>query len=183
MRHLINIIEGVQSAPENIDEALWWVSRYVSGSLGDPDWDWGSPTKLNVTQAMELVGRYVGNQSSVGKPLYRYLSLSKPKALMLQQSMLLMPRKLGFQSFTEHGEEALEIGRDINPDATLDTVVCADVPPSDVMFGMADLKRARRLPGVDDLYLQLTDWHHQGEVIVRVTGPLKLLDVKISKPL
>ena len=133
---------------------------------------------------MEIVGRYVGNQSSVGKPLYRYLNLSKPKALALKQSMVLMPRKLGFQSFTEHGEEALEIGRDIHPDAKIDTVIAADVPPEDVLFGMADLERAAkaRLPGVGDLHSQLSDWHHQGEVIVRVKGPLKLLDVKISKP-
>lgn len=176
------ITEDRAPAPEHIDEALWWVCRYVTGSLNDPDWDWGEPTHLNVTQAMEIVGRYVGNQSSVGKPLYRYLKLSKPKAMELQQTMTLMPRKLGFQSFTEHGEEALQIGRDIHPDSKLDTLVCAEVPPDQVMFGMSDLKRASRLPGVSDLYMQLEDWHHQGEVIVRVSGPLKLIDVQISKP-
>jgi GNAT superfamily N-acetyltransferase len=184
------IIEAAKAAklpPENVDEALWWVIRYVSGSLNDDEWDWGEPNKLNVDTAMEVVSRYIGNKKSVGVPLSRYLLLDKNTAQKLVKTKMLPAYGNGFQSFTTHGrKEAVEIGREIAFGRTkgmVEVVVTVVPPASDVLFGFEDVGRAakKQLPGTDDLFNQWNDnWGHQGEVLVRIAAPLAC-EVKVIK--
>ncbi len=170
-----NWIRLVESAPD-IDEALWWVIRYVSGSLTDPDWDWGHPNQLDINSAMEMVGRYIGNKKSVGRPLYRYLLVDQKTALDLSKTKMLKPfGKMAFQSFTSADiNSAIEIGRDINPYISpklKEVVVTIMPPPNDVLFGYADVKGSRK-PGVGDLRAQWQDWAHQDEVFVQIKQPI-----------
>jgi hypothetical protein len=168
-------ITEAAAPPENIDEALWWVMRYVSGSLNDPDWDYGEPNRLDINSAMELAGRYIGNRKTAGLPLSRYLVLDKNTAQKLIKSKMLPAYEHGFQSFTTGGiREAAEIGRDIhigNTSGKVEVVVTIQPPSNEVLFGYEDVKSSRK-PGVRDLRMQWGDWAHQGEVFVRVDQPI-----------
>ena len=160
--------QAAQDTPEaNMDEALWWVSRYVTGSMDDPAWDFGSPTTLTVAQAFEVVAKFVGNHASINKPLFRYALLD---SFYKPQTLKKLPRtNQPFLSFTTVGTEgALEIGREIHHTTAgkTEVVVSLKGTPDLVLFGTEDLKRHRH-PGVRDLYDSLADWHHQGEVFVR----------------
>lgn len=159
---------------EDLDEALWWVIRYVSGSLTDPDWDWGKPLTLDVDQAMEVAARHYGNEQTRDRTLSRYLLLEESVANdMLNAGRLEAKKGITFQSFTTGGmDRALEIGREIHPDSNLLEVVITAVPDdADVLFGVADVKACRK-PDPFGLREQWSDWHHQDEVLVRVNRPL-----------
>ncbi len=177
-------MEATAIQPENISEALWWVIRYVSGSLTDEDWDWGKPTKLDINSAMALASRYIGNRKSINRPLSRYLLLDKNTAQKLVKSKMLPPYEHSFQSFTTHGfKEAVEIGRDIAFGRTkgkVEVVVTITPPANEVLFGYDDVAASRK-PGVADLHYQWADnWGHQGEVLVRITQPMPC-EVKVLK--
>lgn len=171
-------------SPDNIEEALWWVQRYVSGSLNDPDWEWDEPNTLNIDTAMAMVSRYLGNGQSTGKPLSRYLLVDKNTAQRIVKSKVLPANQYTFQSFTAASpKEALEIGREINFSSTkgmVEIVVTTTPSPADVLFGFADAKAHQRKAG--DLYtIWAQDWEHQQEVLVRVTGGLPLDKVRVIK--
>lgn len=171
--------------PENIDEALWWIQRYVTGSLTDEDWDYGEPTHLTIDTAMALVSQYIGNSRSTGIPLSRYLLVDKNTAKRIVQSRVLPPNQFTFQSFSAASpEQTLEIGREINfygvqPDM-VEIVVTTTPSPSQVLFGFSDVKASSRKVG--ELYeIWSQDWEHQAEVLVRVTGGLPLAEVRVVK--
>jgi hypothetical protein len=175
---------------DHIEEALWWVERYVSGSLNDPDWDYGEPTHLNIDCAMAIVGRYVGNQYSVGKPLSRYIVVDNAVAKRIMKSKKLPSIGLTFQSFSAASpKETLEIGREIvfgahDTPGKIELVVTAVPPANDVLFGFADIAKSVRKPGVTDLFnVWNQDWSYQNEVIVRVIGPLVLQHVRTGSSL
>lgn len=167
--------------PEHIEEALWWVQRYVCGSIDDPEWQWdGGETapKLNVNQAFDIVSGYIGNARSVGRPLYRYLAVTRPMAKKIIETKMLPKSKWSFQSFSGTSfDETAEIGRDIHPyraAGRMELIVSVTPSPADVLFGYRDVKARARLQGVRDVYMMWGDWAHQDEVFVRVTSPLQL---------
>ncbi len=182
MRKWMNLFEAAP-APNELDEALWWVIRYVSGSANDPEWDWGNPNEFDMNSAMEYAARYIGNEKSSNIPLYRYIVVPKKVAMEMQETKLLQPNNLAFQSFTFKGVEAAkEIGEEIvwhKPKGHVGIVVSVTPPAPLVLFGVEDVKRQQRKQGIGELYLQWQDWEHQGEVLVKVTKPLKLDSVTL----
>lgn len=185
MRYLEIITEAV--TPEQVQEALWWVQRYVVGSLNDPNWDYGETAQLNINTAMPIVARLVGNQHSVGKPLSRYLLVDKNTAQRIVKAKVLPANENIFQSFTAASpKEALEIGREIVGSVgpgMVEIVVTTTPPASDVLFGFADVAASQRKArgAVSELYnIWADNWEHQQEVLVRVSN-LPLDKVKVIK--
>jgi len=160
--------------PDVLDEACWWVQRWISGSMHDPDWDesWLESVR-SLGEAFAIVQSEVGNGKSSGQPLWRYMTVPTRVADEILSTMTLRPHKHAFQSFTTSARLAAEIGADLGRGGEVPLLVCADVPDGDVMFGMADLKASKN-PAVRDALRCLDDWHHQDEVVVRVDRPLRL---------
>lgn len=174
MRQWINLFE----ASDPLDEALWWVQRWISGSMTDEDWeeDWLSHVR-DVAHAFSVVQQEVGNRSAVGKPLWRYLALSQAEARQMAKSKMLKPHRFPFQSFTTSEYLALKVGRDLERDGDVHVLVCVRPAPADVMFGMQDLLKTE-VPGVASWLHALDHWHDQDEVVVRVTKPTPILGLK-----
>lgn len=180
------LLEAKISTPDDLAEACWWVQRYVTGSMRDPDWDWGEPTKLNINTAMDMVGQYVGNANSTGKPLSRYLQVSKKMAQQITETKILPANgKLIFQSFSAATpEQTVKIGREIaGMISKVEILVTATPSSSNVLFGLDDIHAARHKDNdISDLYeVWAQDWGHQKEVLVRVVGGLPLDSVQIIK--
>lgn len=159
---------------DTLAEACWWVQRWVSGSMHDPDWDesWLSMIR-GLDDAFPVVQAAVGNEHSRGRPLWRYLSVPVNVADEIMSSMTLLPHEHGFQSFTTSARLAAEFGAEMGRGGAVSLLISADVPDGDVMFGMADLKASRH-PSVREAVNCLGDWHGQDEVVVRVDRPLRL---------
>jgi len=161
---------------DRIDEALWWVQRWVSGSMGDPDWEEGWLSHVrSIEEAFPIVQASIGNDRSRGRALWRYIAVSHEEAERINATKTLLPHDFPFQSFTTSARLAFEVGADLDREGEVHLLVCADVPDGDVMFGMADLL-ANRMAG--DCVRGLADWHHQEEVVVRVERPLILAEVR-----
>lgn len=178
MRNWIDLVEGKASDPK-LSEACWWVTRYISGSMHDPDWedDWCT---MGINEAMEIVAQAVGNKHSVGHPLHRFITVTPEELERIKRTKVLSPHpEFSFQSFSQHSvAEAFEIGHDIHPvfpSGHVCVVVTVMPSPSQVMFGIEDLKNTPGDP--HDAYLQLDLWHHQGEVFVRCTGAIAVTEI------
>jgi len=164
---------------DDIEQAAWWLTRWISGSMRDPDWD-DSWTKFGIDQAFDILHKVVGNQRSVGKPLWRSLSLSEPVAKKIVKMRVLPPyRKSPFQSFSLSQKIAKEFAEEIFVrEGSTHVLISAQPAPDNVLFSMADLKASRN-QFIGDALSTIKDWHHQQEVIVRVTKPLPLLSAII----
>jgi hypothetical protein len=127
-----------------LGEAMWWVQRWVSGCIDDPDWetDWLKKVK-DVETAFKIVHNVVGNKFSRNKILWRYLKLSKSDAKKLITSKILQPfnnKHSPFQSFTTKQSVALDLPDELNiRTGNTNILIKAKVPENLVMFGMADL--------------------------------------------
>lgn len=177
IRRMLNLIEAAQSKP--LKEALWWVTRWVSGSMNDPDWD-DSWCTLTPEAAFAVVQEQVGNSRSINKPLYRYLELTSSDLRKMRRTKVINanPRSI-FQSFTTSAEKAIEAGELIAPHPLdFGVVVSVQPPPELVMFGMADLMADRR---ASSEVAQLADWHHQDEVVVKIIEPMPILGIKMTR--
>jgi len=159
-----------------LDEALWWVQRWVSGSMGDPDWEEGWLSHVrSIEEAFPIVQAAIGNVRSRGRTLWRYIAVSQGEAERILATKTLLPHEFPYQSFTTSARLAFEVGAELERDGELHLLVSADVPDGDVMFGMADLMASK---AAGDCVLGLGDWHHQEEIVVRVDRPLSLTEVR-----
>lgn len=161
---------------EPLEHALWWVSRWVSGSMRDPDWTWPEAEAMTPEEAFAVIRDRIGNARSLGGEYWRYLELDEAEAARIEAGGDLAPHaKSSFQSFTGSYGLAREFGEDCGGGRGASIVVRVEVPAGKVMFGMADLLAdARAKETMDTLDL----WHHQGEVVVLVDGPLKVLEAR-----
>lgn len=168
-------------AEDNVEEAAWWLTRWISGSMDDPDWD-DSWTTIGVEQAFAILHKVAGNRRSVGKPLWRFLYLPQTVAQQIIKARVLPPYdKSPFQSFSLSRKVAEEDGPSligVVPKKSVQVLISAEPAPDTVLFGMPDLKTSRN-PSIRDDLRRVADWHHQQEVIVRVQGPLPLLSAEI----
>lgn len=161
-----------------LEESLWWVQRWVSGSLRDPDWeeDWLTAIKT-VDMAFSFIQSVI-QHSPTGK-LYRGIGLSRAAAKRMEQDRLLRPFKEEFQSFSTDKKIAVGMSSENN---RLPVRACVSAVPNahDIMFSMADLRAAGNTNG--EIYtwlMSLDDWAHQNEVVVRVASPLSLTGFEI----
>ncbi len=160
---------------EPLDHAMWWVARWVSGSMGDPDWSWPEAEAITVEQAFSIVRDRIGNARASAGPFWRFLAVPEDEAARLLDGGDLLPHvRSTFQSFTSSEELAREFGEDAPGRGAVPLLVRVDVPVDCVMFGTEDLLADRR---ADDTMQTLYLWHHQGEIMVRVDAPLKVLEV------
>lgn len=176
---MIKQIAATQSKSPNgeIVEAVWWLQRWVSGSMRDSDWDESWITKIKtIEDAFELLHLAVGNKQTKGKRLWRYLNVSTAYAKLLQRTLVLQPTSDKYQSFTLTRKlaESLDLGRS----GGVDVVISCKPDSANVLFGWKDLE-ASNDPAVRDSLLRLLDWKHQQEVIVRVTKPLPILELHV----
>jgi len=159
---------------DELEHGLWWVQRWVSGSMDDPDWEWSEAEATGAERGFEAVRKAIGGVGSAGGEVWRYLCVSEAEALRMEGEMTLLPHEHPFQSFTTGRLLAARAGADLCREGEVDVLVRARPPAEDVMFGMADLLTARWaatwMGGIDH-------WHHQDEVVVRVAGPLPILEV------
>jgi hypothetical protein len=181
MRNFIDILtEATQpKEDESIGEAAWWVQRWITGSLNDPDWetDWLQHVHNHET-AFQIIHNRVGNKYSQNRVLWRALDMSKKAAKQLKETKILYPHKLQYQSFTvsrdiaiQHGEEWIGFSKNL-------AVVSCIPPVENIMFGMEDLKKSRD-NDIKEIIMYTSDWAWQKEVIVRVDTPIELLSVEI----
>lgn len=184
MRDLILLVESSQQTsidPEHASEAFWWVQRWISGSMTDPDWDetWITHVK-DIDLAFKIVKEIVGNRLSVGKPVWRALWLSKRQAQKLAKTKTLAPHRFPYQSFTTDRRIAEKIGMEFADYEYGDTLVIvgAEIAPDNLMFGLKDLKKSKH-PEAREYLPALSDWYYQDEVIVRVTSPIPLMSAEI----
>jgi len=165
------------SEAEALSEAVWWVQRWVSGSMRDPDWEEGHLEHVkDVETAFALVQNAFGPPKSARAPLWRYLAVSQAEADAILATRTLPPHTATFQSFTTSARLAAEIGAELDrPGVPL--LVCAEPEPGDVMYALADLMASKS--GVAGDLMCLEDWAHQDEVVVRVAAPLPLLEARV----
>jgi hypothetical protein len=173
------LMNEARQADDSVQEAAWWLTRWISGSMNDPDWD-DSWTTFGIDRAFAILNKVVGNTASAGKPLYRFLYLPKAAADQVAKTLSLPPYdKSPFQSFTLSRQVAETDGPELHPQSGAVKVLIAAQPQSEaVLFGMADLKRSRN-PAIRDALARIDNWHHQQEVLVHVTGALPLLSAEI----
>jgi hypothetical protein len=170
--------QDIQSNKKILKEAAWWLSRWISGSMRDPDWidDW---TTFNLDHAFDVLSATVGNKHSAnGKSLWRGIVVPEYIAETIEQEKRLPVNAFNrFQSFSRSRDIAEEFVMEcyLEPSSVRILVeACPD--PHIVKFGMADLKASKRSE-IQDVLLQLMDWHHQDEVIVDIQTSLPLLTV------
>jgi hypothetical protein len=177
-----NEIISENQTSDNIEQAAWWLTRWISGSMNDPDWD-DSWTTFGIDRAFEILHQVVGNKYSMTKPvLWRYIAVKKSlaKKIIANKILPVSPNSV-FQSFTGGREIAEAEGPEIVghiPPSYCALLISIHPDPSMVMFGMADLQNSRD-PAVQDALMQLDIWHHQDEVIVRIDAPLALVSAEI----
>lgn len=174
------LLEEMKKEPP-IEEAMWWVQRWITGSLDDPEWDETS-VSINLDQAFHIIQKYVGNKHSINKSLWRYLAVTKEELDRLQKTKVLNPHQKSFQSFTTSKVVASRIGNDLNrhnrnKGKKIGIVVEISPPrPDQVMFGMNDLHRSKN--GIIESYIMaLGDWFNQDEIVVKVTEPLRVTNI------
>ena len=155
--------------------ALWWVQRWVSGSMDDPDWDYPEGEEMGVEKAFETVQETIGNARARQRELWRYLSVSEGEADRIESQGTLRPFRSPFQSFTTSSMLAASIGADLDRPGEVSLLVRIEAPPGDVMFGVEDLLGDDRAASTMN---PLDHWHHQDEIVVRVTEPLKVLECR-----
>ena len=179
----MRIWEVVQN--NNISGAAFWLQRWISGSMNDPDWAEGEKeSAMNVEQAFEIIKKVAGNKYAVGKPLWRYLNVdSKTYNFILKNKILpVNPSGEIFQSFTTSLELAKDFASDVYSEKNkAGIIISANIPPNDIMFSWKDVKKCRNSE-LKIALLALEDWEYQDEVIVRVKQPIKLLSVKKYAP-
>jgi hypothetical protein len=160
-----------------VEQAAWWLQRFISGSMSDPDWD-ASWTTIGYERAFEIIHDVVGNRRSIAKPtLWRVIIVPEKYALRMSRTKRLPVSPNGpFQSFSGSTWAALEFGGNYRKEGEMPVLVSAKPDPALVMFGMADLKASRNA-AIRDAMQRLGDWKYQDEVIVRVATPLPLLSV------
>ena len=188
MREILGIIESngrARTAPDpRLEHALWWLQRWISGSMNDPDWTWPEAESTSIEQAFIILGQTVGNRRALAKPmLWRSLILSKARARKIVQTRLLPPNPMHtFQSFSGSRKAAVEFGSDMpSPEGSVHVLVSIRPDASLIPFSMADLRAARH-PKVKEALLSLDLWQHQDEVLVHVMAPLPLMSAEIQKP-
>lgn len=165
----------------NLSYALWWLQRWISGSMNDPDWEWPEAETMTLDQAFAIIGKTVGNRRSTSKPvIWRSIIVTKAMARKIKQTLLLPPnRKSLYQSFSRSRKVAEEFGAELDcPKGWVHLLMSIRPDPNIIPFGMADLKASRN-GEVQNWLMALGDWHHQDEVMVRISEPLKLLDATI----
>lgn len=174
------VVEG-RHEPDRLEHALWWLQRWISGSMDDPDWSWPEAESMTLEQAFDIIGRAVGNSRSIDKPvLWRSLILPRPVAQRVVRTRVLPPnRRFPYQSFSGSRDVAVEFGAELHqPEGSAHVLVSISPDTRLIPFGMADLlasKNAKVASWLD----ALDHWHHQDEVLVHVTAPLPLLSAEI----
>lgn len=175
------------AAPDDddlISDAVWWMQRWISGSMNDPDWAEGEDSvSVGFEDAMVIIRKTVGNRRGAAKPvLWRCLSLPKKVAQKVIETKTLPPWKVSYQSFSGKQKEALAFMGHLRlkPGHTW-VLVSAKPDPNLIMWSMADL-RASKNGKVGSYLLALDHWWDQDEVLVRITEPLPLLSAEIVKP-
>lgn len=162
---------------ETIDHAMWWVQRWVSGSMDDADWAEGeSVNKLTVDEAFSVIQQVIGNSVYSGTMLYRYLSVDEAEVARMSREKTILPNKHIFQSFTPSLDTAYKIAEefgDIGGKGKAVIVGCQPLP-ANIMFGMQALFSSRKLK---HWTMALSDWEWQDEVLVRVTRPLPIREI------
>ena len=166
--------------PPGLEEAAWWLTRWVSGSMDDPDWDEGGTT-FGAPRAFEILGGAVGtSRARATGVLWRHLMLPEREADGIVRRGELPPGpRFPMQSFTRSRDAALEFGaEDPCGDGKVPVLVSASTDAADILVGMADLRASRR-PSIIQALGTVDNWRHQDEVIVRVASPLPLLSAEI----
>ncbi len=168
--------DGTTGTDEALEHALWWVARWVSGSMRDPDWSWPEAEAMSPREAFATVRARIGNALSLEGPFWRYLDLDEAEAARIEAGGELRPHaRSSFQSFTGSYRLAREFGEESGRADRVGMAVRVEVPGGNVMFGMADLLAD---PRAKDTVETLDLWHHQGEVLVLVDAPLRVLEAR-----
>ena len=158
-----------------LNVALWWVERWISGSMDDPDWDYPEGEEMGVEKAFETIQATIGSTRAQRRELWRYLSVSEKEAARIEFQGTLRPFRSPFQSFTTSSMLAASIGADLGRPGEVSLLVRIEAPPGDVMFGVEDLLADKRATSTMN---PLDHWHDQDEIVVRVTEPLKVLECR-----
>lgn len=161
----------------NLEDALWWLTRWVSGSMTDPEWK-AEGVILNVDQAFSLLQRFTKPKTQL---LWRYLLVSKPVAnKIVTTKMLPRARYCRYQSFTVSKIIAIKAGREINPtnERMVEIVVSANVPGQLIMFNMKDFYKSK-IPIIKEAVSTIDIWEYQKEVVVKIDKPFKLKTIEI----
>lgn len=167
MRNFINLIENSLLSRPDREEVDWWIARHISGSLTDPDWDFGEPLTHDANSAMRAAKEIYGNRKSINRTLRRYIEVSRDNADKMMKEQMIHPWGYDFQSFTTASRKtAIEIGEELSRGGEIGILITLKPSPDLVLFGMDDLK------GQYPDYNTLEDWHHQNEVLVLVTSPI-----------
>lgn len=163
--------------------ALWWLQRWISGSMNDPDWEWLEAANMTLQQAFGLIGSVTGNARSINRPaLWRSLIVPKTLAQKVKLTLILPPNlKSHYQSFSGSREVAEEFCDEMHrPRGTVHLMVSIKPDSKIIPFGMADLLQSKN--GEVQRWLGALDhWHHQDEVLVQVVAPLPLLSAEFQK--
>ncbi len=166
-----------------LTESMWWVQRWVSGSINDQDWDTSWLTKIkDVKTAFQIVHKFVGNKYSINKILWRYIKLSKIEADKLISSKILNPHNnhhSPFQSFTTNKSVALNLPGELYiQNGDTDVLISAKIPENLIMFGMKDLLMSKNNI-VKEYIASLDLWYEQDEVIVYLKNPIQIISAEI----
>jgi len=168
-----------QQEDKLLEDAMWWVQRWISGSMRNPEWD-ASTNQLTLDQAFHVVQRTI--KPSVPPLLWRYIVVNKDTAQKIITHKRLPQAKYRYQSFTVSRNLAIEVGQDINPytlpKGKVGLLISAKIPHSLVMFNTQDLFENKNRV-IRNMLAPLSDWEHQQEVVVKVDVPLQLHSAEI----
>lgn len=167
--------EAHQPTTDKIDEALWWVSRWVSGSETDPDWDYGGSETMTMDEAFIFLSETIKSKFKNIPVLYRAIVVSNREAEKIIETKRLSTNHRSFQSFTTSAKIAIKACYDIDSFIGKGNVrLLVEVRNPPVLFALLDLKRT-------SIWGQLADWHHQGEVFVDGRKPLTIEKATVIK--
>lgn len=143
------------------EEAMWWVQRFISGQMTDPDWEeqwlYFFKSPLPAFQCL--------NKNIKVKTNYDILFRALDKSQIKNNDLL--PHKLfPFQQFTTNIKVANEF-KDKNKNAM---IISLTPHPEDILFSYKDLLKSKN-EIVIDFMKALGDWEYQNEVLIKITSP------------
>lgn len=155
-----------------IDETMWWVQRWVSGSMTDPDWDESWLEHVHTfDKAMNIFASTFPSKED--KTLYRYLALSDEDYNSIKHDKTLKSSKP--QSFTTDMETAEKIAIDLNRPNKNQVILTCAVKKEDILLDIGAMfhdKKTKRY------MMSLLDWMDQKEVLVKPNTILKVINIK-----
>lgn len=169
----MRLVEIKNQENDILNEALWWVERWVSGSMSDPDWDesWIEHVD-NIDLALVILQKKYPSKSEYA---FRYLALNSKQYKNLRSSMKIPKNgKSKYQSFTTDLKIAYKLKDDLYRNGKHHVIVKCMLDSDQIMVNLPLLNKKLKN---NEIFLRLEDWLYQKEIIAKIIEPINVIEI------